>query len=118
MLLQQEPSGSNNSTSIVNIVGGTIYGNVYGGANTSVVYGYTNVNIGYDAVNDNTLKQGDIYIRGTIFGGGEANASGNANFDYSFISVTGGISININGTGYTRAAFVAERKYIWLRKCF
>lgn len=92
----------NDSTSTVNIVGGTIYGNVYGGANTSVVYGYTDVNIGYDAVNDSTLTKGDIYIRGTIFGGGEANAEGSEVYDFSFISVTEGIEINIDGNGHNR----------------
>lgn len=91
---------TNQSTSSVEIVGGTIYGNVYGGANTSVVYGYTNVKIGYEAVGDETLTQSDIYIKGTIFGGGEANASGSEVYDYSFISVTKGIQINIDATGY------------------
>lgn len=93
---------NNNSTSTVNIVGATIYGNVYGGANTSVVYGYTDLNIGHDAVQDSTLTLDDIYIRGTIFGGGEANASGSEVYDYSFISVTQGIDININGNGHTK----------------
>jgi hypothetical protein len=97
-----------NSTSTVNIVGGTIYGNVYGGANTSVVYGYTNVNIGYTAVNDNTLIKENIYVRGTIFGGGEANADGSENYDFDFISVTKGIDITINGGGYTREEFITE----------
>ena len=90
-----------NSTSTVNIVGATIYGNVYGGANTSIVYGYTNVNIGFDAVTNTSLSKSDIYIKGTIFGGGEANASGSEVYDFSFISVTKGIDININGTGHT-----------------
>jgi len=90
----------NNSTSTVNIAGGTIYGNVYGGANTSVIYGYTVVNIGYDSINDTSLQKNDIYIKGTIFGGGESNAGGSGTFDYDFISVTNGINININGTGH------------------
>lgn len=92
----------NNSNSIntVNIVGGTINGNVYGGANTSVAYGYTVVNIGYDAVNDNTLTKGNIDIKGTVFGGGEANASGSETYDFSFISVTEGIDINIDANGH------------------
>ena len=91
---------SNNSVSTVNIVGGEIHGNVYGGANTSVVYGYTQTNIGYDAVNDQSLEKGDIHIYGTVFGGGEANEAGSEIFDYSFISVTEGIDIQINGNGY------------------
>lgn len=94
-------TGTNNSTSTVNIVGGTIYSNVYGGANTSVVYGYTNVKIGFDAVGDNTLEQENIYVRGTVFGGGEANAAGSEEYDYSFISVTKGIDMLIDGNGYT-----------------
>ena len=214
----------NNSTTVVNIAGATIYGNVYGGANTSTIYGKSNVYIGknailenntnlnYDSTNnaytndyskitftdtfksatgdywnnylnitntstnaiknftlildtgDNTLNQcynckftkegnltyitpniynegqsvidangtltlsgywnitdfsqikilglylddntpnisaGDINIKGTIFGGGEANASGDENYDYSFISVTNGINIKIDGKNYT-----------------
>ena len=96
---------SNNSTSTVNIVGGNIGKNVYGGANTSVVYGYTKVNIGYDAVADSTLTIGDIVIGGTIFGGGEANASGSEVYDFSFISVTKGIDMNINGQGHDKCQF-------------
>ena len=91
----------NNAISTVNIVGGTIYGNVYGGANTSVVYGTTYVNIGYDAVKNNQLIKSDIYVRGTIFGGGEANASGSEVYDYGFISVTKGIVMNIDGNGHS-----------------
>lgn len=94
-------TATNNSTSTVNIVGGTIYGNVYGGANTSVVYGYTNVKIGYDAVNNETLQKENIYVRGTVFGGGEANAAGSEEYDYSFISVTKGINMLIDGNNYT-----------------
>lgn len=90
----------NNSKSTVNIAGGTMYGNVYGGANTSVVYGIANVNIGLEALTNKNLSKSDIYIKGTIFGGGEANASGSENYDYSFISVTEGIVMNIDATGY------------------
>ena len=94
---------NNNSTSTVNIVGGKIGGNVYGGANTSVVYGNTVTNIGYDTVtNNNSLTKGDIEIEGTVFGGGEANASGSENYDFSFISVTQGTEINIDGNGHTK----------------
>ena len=89
-----------NSVATVNIVGATIYGNVYGGANTSVVYGSTETNIGTKAVNDDTLVEDNIYIKGTVFGGGEANASGSEVYDWTFISVTAAINVNIDGTGY------------------
>lgn len=85
---------SNNSSSIVNIAGATIGGNVYGGANTSVVYGTVDLNIG-SGIFDPTLIEDDIYIAGTVFGGGEANASGSEEYDFSFISVTVGIDILI-----------------------
>ena len=94
-------SNSNSSTSTVNIAGGTIYGNVYGGANTSVIYGNTNVNIGYNTINDSTLTKSDVYIKGHIFGGGEANASGSEIYDWDFISVTDGTHINIDAAGHT-----------------
>lgn len=90
----------NNSTSTVNIVGGIIGGNVYGGANTSVVYGKTQTNLGYDAVGNTSLEIGDIKISGTVFGGGEANASGSEVFDFDFISVTVQIDILIDAKGY------------------
>ena len=92
---------NNNSTSTVNIVSGTFYGNIYGGANTSVIYGSTNVNIGKNTVNDNSLKSGDVHIKGHIFGGGEANASGSEIYDWNFISVTEGTNINIDGNNHT-----------------
>ena len=91
---------SDNSIATVNIAGGKIYGNVYGGANTSVVNGTTDVNIGIDTISNKNLKKGDIYIRGTIFGGGETNALGGDYFDWDTISVTKGINIDINGNGY------------------
>ena len=94
-------SSSNNSVSTVNIVGGTIYGNVYGGANTSVVYGTADVNIGKNTVTNSSIPVGVVYIKGTIFGGGEANASGSENYDYSFISVTNGIDVRIDGLGHS-----------------
>ena len=84
----------------VNITGATIYGNVYGGANTSVVYGKTITNIGTSAVNNDSLIEGDIIISGTVFGGGEANASGSEIYDFEAISVTEAINIYIDGTGY------------------
>lgn len=88
---------ANNSTSTVELAGGTIGGNVYGGANTSRVYGNTVLNIGYNTItNNNDLTKGNIHIKGTVFGGGEANASGSANYDFSFISVTKGIDIAID----------------------
>ncbi len=91
---------ANNSTSLVNIAGLTCGGNVYGGANTSVLYGTVNVNIGKDVVTENTLTKGDIDITGTVFGGGEANASGSEIYDFSFISVTTGITINIDANSH------------------
>ena len=91
---------SNNSTSNVNIVGGTIYGNVYGGANTSVIYGNTIVNIGKTANISNDLVKTDIDIKGHIFGGGEANASGSEIYDWSFISVTEGVNITVDADTY------------------
>ena len=95
---------ANNSKSTVNIVGGTIGKNVYGGANTSVVYGTTETNIGYDTVGDTSLEIGDIEIKGTVFGGGEANESGSEVYDFSFISVTRGIDIQIDGNGHGKFA--------------
>ncbi|MBQ6477470.1 MAG: hypothetical protein IJI43_03455 [Bacilli bacterium] len=93
-------SSTNNSVATVNIVGGHIYGNVYGGANTSVVYGETHTNIGTNAVNVSGLDEADLIIEGTVFGGGEANASGSDSYDFSFISVTRGIDVNIDGLNY------------------
>ena len=99
---------TNNSQSTVNIVGATIGGNVYGGANTSVVYGKTQTNIGYDAVGDTSLEIGDIHIGGTVFGGGEANASGSEIYDFDFISVTVAIDIQINGNRHTKFAILGS----------
>ncbi len=93
-------TGSKDSTksiSTVNIAGASISGNVYGGANTAILYGKTILNIGSSV--DSYVKT-NINIGGTVFGGGEANASGDTNYDYSFISVTEGITINIDGNGY------------------
>ena len=89
-----------NSNSIVNIAGGYILGNVYGGANTSVINGNAHVNIGINAVTNNNLIKGDININGTVFGGGEANAGGSQIFDWSFISVTKGIDVLIDGSSH------------------
>lgn len=98
-------STNNNSTATVNLLGAEIGRNVYGGCNTSVVYGATYVNIGDSAANPTNMDIGDIDIGGTVFGGGEANASGSSDYDYSFISVTQGIDINIDGTGYDNNVF-------------
>ena len=97
-------SENDNSTSTVNIAGGKISGSVYGGANTSVVYGEAFVNIGANVISDSSLVKNDIDIAGTIFGGGEANESGSEIYDYSFISVTTGINIKIDGEGYDNFA--------------
>ena len=82
------------------ITGGTITGDVYGAANTSVVYGDTEVKIGADAVNNNSLTPGTIYIGGTVFGGGKSNTAGSAHYDFDFESVTGDANIDINANGY------------------
>ena len=92
---------TNNSTSVVNIAGATVGKNVYGGANTSVLYGVVLVNIGQDVVTNKNLIPGNIYIGGTVFGGGEANASGSEVYDFTFISVTTGITINIDGNNHS-----------------
>ena len=84
----------------VNIVGGEFYGNIYGGPKMAVVYGTTDTNIGTSAVSVPNLHESDILIHGTVFGGGESNASGSENYDYTFISVTDGIDVTIDGTGY------------------
>lgn len=91
---------TDSSKGIVNIVGANIGGNVYGGANTSKLYGETTVNIGYETSSNKDLIKSDIEIGGTVFGGGEANQFGNEEYDYSFISVTKGITININGLSH------------------
>ena len=88
---------TSNSISNVNIAGATIHGNVYGGANTAVLYGTSNVKVGY---NQTDYIQTDIQIDGTVFGGGEANASGSPNYDFNFIGVTEGINVYIDGGDY------------------
>ena len=88
------------SHSNVKIAGATIYGNVYGGANTSVVYGGTNVDIGADVTTSNETTRSNILINGTVFGGGEANASGSQNYDWHFVGVTESIAVNINALNY------------------
>jgi len=91
---------NNNSISTVNISGGNIGKNVYGGANTSVVFGNTKINIGTNAISDIQTVKGNIGIEGTVFGGGEANEEGSEIYDFSYISVTKGIDINIDVDGY------------------
>ena len=91
---------TDDSIATVKIKGATIYGNVYGGANTSVVYGETVVNIGADVPAATNVVAGPVTIHGTVFGGGEANASGSDEYDWTFISVTKGVDININGQNY------------------
>ncbi len=95
-------SAANNSSSAnVYINGGTIYGNVYGGANTSKVYGKTNVYLGTNSLPSGVnLEENDLHIYGTVFAGGEANASGSENYDFSFVSVTDDAQIIIDGKNY------------------
>lgn len=93
-------SSVNNSHATVNLVGGKVHGNVYGGPKMAIVYGVTDTNIGMAAVNDNSLKEESIQITGTVFGGGESNASGSSTYDWTFISVTKGITVDIDGTDY------------------
>ena len=94
------------ATASVNITGGYIYGNVYGGASFSTVYGATVTNIGSEAVNNSDLRQSDIVILGTVFGGGEndgstgEDGSDDESFKWEFDSVIGTININVDGTGY------------------
>lgn len=91
----------NASKSEVNIAGAIINGNVYGGANTSVVYGESFVNIGISTIDSSyNLNKGNIQIKGTVFGGGEANASGSPDYDFEFISITKGININIDASNH------------------
>ena len=73
---------------------------MYGGANTSVINGNTNVNIGIDTVTDNTLDVQDIYIKGHVFGGGEANASGSEIYDWNGSFYGGGNASSASGDSY------------------
>lgn len=97
-----------NALSKLVITGGVIQGNVYGGCNTAKVFGQTVTNIGYNESNLASLQRGDIIINGTVFGGGEANASGSEIFDFEFISVTESIDININGLNYVENGYRFE----------
>lgn len=90
---------SKSSKATVNIVGGHIFGNVYGGAKMAKVYGTTDTNIGTSSVSVSGLIESDITIGGTVFGGGESNADGKDNYDWTFISVYG-VTVDIDGTDY------------------
>lgn len=89
-------SKNNNSTSTVDIIGGVVNGDVYGGSNQSVVYGGTNVNIGKNTLSTD-LESSDILIKGSIFGGGKSSSAGTDTYDFSYIAVTDGTHINIDG---------------------
>ena len=109
------------SKNILNIAGGEIFGNAYGGANTSKVWGSTVVNIGLKAIQDYRASNTDAYdipqdmaaaaltIHGTVFGGGEANAGGSELYDWSYISATEGIDVNIDGQGYESLGIKFEK---------
>ncbi len=109
------------SKNILNIAGGEIFGNAYGGANTSKIWGSTVVNIGLKAIQDYKAANDSAYdipadmtataltIHGTVFGGGEANASGSDHYDWSYISATEGIDVNIDGQGYESLGIKFEK---------
>lgn len=101
------PTGTennNNSVSTVNVLSGKVDKNIYGGANFSQVFGSTDINIGDQTVSDERLANytydKEIYIGGTIFGGGEAKSENDDEYDWTYISVTQGLEIVIDGTGY------------------
>lgn len=94
-------SKADSATGTVNIASAIVGGNVYGGANTSRLFGIVYLNIGNDVIDSKyNLVSGDVDITGTVFGGGEANASGSEEYDFSYISVTKGINIQIDANGY------------------
>ena len=93
---------NNNSVVTVNITGSNVGKNVYGGANTAKVYGITNLNIGDVTSSLPNLDRGNIIINGTVFGGGEANAEGSSEYDFSFISVTTGINIKLDAKNHDK----------------
>ena len=99
---QENNPAYNNSISTVNINSGIIYGNVYGGANTSTIWGSTDVNIGTDTItNGSSLDSGNLHIYGHVFGGGDANPSGDEVFDWNYESVKKGVNISIDGSNYS-----------------
>ena len=118
---QPESQETEDSKNILNIAGGEVFGNVYGGANTSKVWGSTVVNIGLQAITDyhtanpsdydipNDMSASALTIHGTVFGGGEANASGSDSYDWSYISATTGIDVNIDGYGYESLGITFEK---------
>ena len=83
-------SGATGSTTI-NITGGNINKDIIGGSERGVVYGTTNINIGKDAVTDSSLTAGSIYIRGNIYGAGDA-----INSSYKDTSVYGDTHITLD----------------------
>lgn len=91
-------SGNNNSISTTILAGGTVKGSVYGGANTSKIWGIVKLYVG---ANPYESVYNDIQIGKTLFGGGEANASGSTNYDYSYISVTKGIDMYVEEDEYS-----------------
>ena len=113
--------GVGGSKNILNIAGGEIFGNAYGGANTSKIWGSTVVNIGLKAIQDYKTANQNAYdipadmtatsliIHGTVFGGGEANANGSEDYDWSYISATEGIDVNIDGQGYETVGIQFEK---------
>lgn len=86
-------SSNNDSVSTTVLSGGNVSGSVYGGANTSKIWGIVKLYVGD---NEYESKYNDIVIGKTLFGGGEANATGSTNYDYSYISVTKGIDMYID----------------------
>ena len=80
----------------------------------------TVVNIGIQAITDyhddhtsefdipDGMEAKALTIHGTVFGGGEANASGSDTYDFYYISVTESIDINIDGQGYETLGITFE----------
>lgn len=96
---------ASNVVAVVDVAGAVVGENVYGGANSSVIYGDTIVNIGNKAINDyygitnDRFTIGKIDISGTVYGGGE-QMDPTKEFNFDTISVTGTITINVDGQGY------------------
>jgi hypothetical protein len=108
-LVSKNKLSARKADSVVDIAGAQIGGNVYGGANSSVIYGDVAINIGIDAINnyyanisgetEKNYKVGKIYIKDTIYGGGE-QMDPTKEFSFKTVSVEGYININIDGNGY------------------
>ena len=47
-----------------------------------------------------TNQQTGLPSHGTVFGGGKSNSAGSTNYDFTFESVTGDATLDINATGY------------------